>query len=78
MRWAYDVILKKVGINRKDVCFHTCCHSVATAIIESGRDLYDVMVQLGHANLASSQRYSKVLEQRQRSVGQTVSDLISI
>ncbi|MBA6353415.1 MULTISPECIES: site-specific integrase [unclassified Colwellia] len=77
-RWAYDVILKKAGINRKEVCFHTCRHSVATALISSGRDLYDVMIQLGHANIASSQRYSKVTEQRQRSVGQTVSDLISI
>ncbi|MEI6893999.1 MAG: site-specific integrase [Colwellia sp.] len=77
-RWAYDVILKKAGINRKEVCFHTCRHSVATALISSGRDLYDVMIQLGHANVASSQRYSKVTEQRQRSVGQTVSDLISI
>lgn len=72
------MILKKAGINRKEVCFHTCRHSVATALISSGRDLYDVMIQLGHANVASSQRYSKVTEQRQRSVGQTVSDLISI
>jgi len=76
-RWAFEVILKKAGINRKEVCFHTCRHSVATALISSGRDLYDVMIQLGHANIASSQRYAKVSEQRQRSVGQTVSDLIS-
>lgn len=77
-RWAYDIILKRAGINRKDVCFHTIRHSVATALISSGKDLYDVMIQLGHANIASSQRYSKVSEQRQRAVGQTVSDLISI
>lgn len=77
-RWAYDVVLKRAGINRKNVCFHTIRHSVATALISSGKDLYDVMIQLGHANIASSQRYSKVSEQRQRAVGQTVSDLISI
>jgi len=77
-RWAYSVVLKKSGINVNDVCFHTCRHSVATALVASGKDLYDVMIQLGHANIASAQRYSKVTEQRQRMVGQSVSDLISI
>ena len=77
-RWAFAVVLKKSGINVNEVCFHTCRHSVATALVASGKDLYDVMIQLGHANIASAQRYSKVTEQRQRMVGQSVSDLISI
>ncbi|NQZ83798.1 MAG: tyrosine-type recombinase/integrase [Colwellia sp.] len=52
-RWAYDVILKSAAVNRTEVCFHTCRHSAATALITSGRGLYDVMSQFGHANIAS-------------------------
>jgi integrase len=76
-RWAYGVILKNAGIDSKDVCFHTARHSVASALVSAGKSLYDVKTQLGHASIVSSERYAKLTEERQRTTGQVVSDLIS-
>jgi integrase len=64
-------------LDSRDVCFHTARHSVASALVSSGKSLYDVKTQLGHASIVSSERYAKLTEERQRATGQAVSDLIS-
>ena len=46
---AFQRIVRRAGIFDKEVCIHTCRHSVAALIVSYGGTLYDVRLNWGTA-----------------------------
>jgi hypothetical protein len=67
---AFQRIVRRAGIFDKEVCIHTCRHSVAALIVSYGGTLYDVQAQLGHRSSQSSQRYAHLHPQRLQNTSQ--------
>ena len=59
-------------IGLHDVRLHDLRHSFATFAVESGASLYIVGKSLGHAKIASTERYAHVGDLPQRSVADLV------
>jgi integrase/recombinase XerD len=60
-------LLDRAGIGKK-VTPHKLRHTYATRLLESGAKLVDIQVLLGHVNLATTQIYTHVSEDRMAGV----------
>jgi hypothetical protein len=62
--------LASAGIDKHGSC-HLLRHTVATLMLEGGADIRYVAEMLGHANLDTTQRYTRVSIERLRAVHAT-------
>jgi integrase/recombinase XerD len=71
-RQALGLILKEValaaGLDPNRVSPHVLRHSFASHLLQRGADLRSLQILLGHADIGSTQIYTKVLEERLRSL----------
>ena len=58
---------EKAGID-KPITPHKLRHTYATRVLETGAELVDIQVLLGHENIATTQMYAHVSEERMRAV----------
>ena len=58
-------ITKQCGISRH-ITFHCARHTYATMLLTYGADLYTVSKLLGHSNIATTQIYAKLVDQKRR------------
>jgi site-specific recombinase XerD len=64
---VFENALKKAGI-QKQATFHSLRHSFATHLLESGVDVRYVQELLGHANIRTTQIYTKVTNPMLRNI----------
>jgi len=64
---VFEIALSRAGI-KKDATFHSLRHSFATHLLENGVDVRYVQELLGHANIRTTQLYTKVTNPMLRNI----------
>ena len=73
---AWDTARKKAGLS--DLRIHDLRHSFASALINSGRSLYEVQKILGHTQVKTTQRYSHLSQESLVAAANTASSVVPL
>jgi integrase len=73
---AWDTARKKAGLS--DFRIHDLRHSFASALINSGRSLYEVQKILGHTQVKTTQRYSHLSQESLVAAANTASSVVPL
>jgi integrase len=68
------LLLKKAKVN-KPITFHGSRHTNATLLLSSGTDIYTVSKMLGHRDLRSTMRYTKVVDPLKKKAADSLPNL---
>ncbi|MGB8706030.1 MAG: site-specific integrase [Gillisia sp.] len=66
---------KRAGITHKDAVPHALRHTAATRVLEATGDLRMTQKWLGHADITTTTKYAKVVDQRMRDAAAKIADL---
>lgn len=59
------------GIN-KHITFHCFRHTYATLQLSNGTDIFTVSKMLGHTNVLTTQRYTKVIDEKKENAADAI------
>ena len=67
--------MENAGIS-KSITFHCARHTFATMMLTLGNDLYTTSKLLGHKNIATTQIYAKIVDEKKRKAVDSIPDII--
>ena len=66
---------KRAGI-AKNISFHCARHTFATLALTQGADLYSISKLLGHTNVATTQIYATIIDQRKQAAANLLNGIL--
>lgn len=74
-QWGVTTWVKRAGI-AKNISFHCARHTFATLALTQGADLYSISKLLGHTNVATTQIYATIIDQRKQDAANLLNGIL--
>ena len=74
-QWGVSTWVKRAGI-AKNISFHCARHTFATLALTQGADLYSISKLLGHTNVATTQIYATIIDQRKQAAANLLNGIL--
>lgn len=74
-QWGVATWVKRAGI-AKNITFHCARHTFATLALTQGADLYSISKLLGHTNVATTQIYATIIDQRKQDAANLLNGIL--
>ena len=74
-QWGVTQWVKRAGI-AKNISFHCARHTFATMALTQGADLYSISKLLGHTNVATTQIYATIIDQRKQDAANLLNGIL--
>lgn len=74
-QWGVTTWVKRAGI-AKNISFHCARHTFATLALTQGADLYSISKLLGHTNVATTQIYATIIDQRKQAAANLLNGIL--
>lgn len=74
-QWDVTTWVKRAGITKK-ISFHCARHTFATLALTQGADLYSISKLLGHTNIATTQIYATIIDQRKQDAANLLNGIL--